>query len=199
MKLFRILTMGCVVGLSAAGASGNEVISNDLVVNSSACFGIGCEVGEVFGFDTLRLKSATPQIFFDDTSSTGTFPNQDWALGISDDDSAAPSYFFIRNATSNLNALVISQDGDLAIGAGAEMVPGAISVGDLGSERRVSFVADATDDTDAVNLRQFQTFQESALDSVGGEVIELDNRLAGLEVRLMELMDRLEAVADKVK
>lgn len=186
------------VGVSTL-ASADQVINDDLIVNSSLCVGAECIDGEAFGFDTIRLKSATPRILFDDTSTSGSFPNNDWLLGISDDGTATPSHFFIRNVTTNFNAIVISPDGDLAIGAGAEMVPGAISVGDLGSERRVSFVADATDDNDAVNLRQFQDFQASALETVDSEVQELDNRLSGLESRLSGLMDRLEAVAAKVE
>ena len=184
---------------AAAQTSASEVISGDLTVYNSACFGAGCIEGEAFGFDTIQLKSATPQILFDDTSSAGSFPNQDWSVGISDDGTALPSHFFIRNVTSGLNVLLISPDGDAAIGAGAELVPGAVSVGDLGSERRVSFVADATDDNDAVNLRQFQTFQTDALESAGGDVAALDDRVSALEERLVALIARLEVVAGKIK
>ena len=179
-------------------AVADEVISDDLIVSGSLCAGSECIDGEDFGFDTLRLKSPTPQILFDDTSATGSFPNNDWMVGATDDGTATPSRFFIRNMTNSVNSLLISSEGDLALGAGAELVEGAISVGDLGNERRVTYVADATDDSDVVNLRQFEAFQTTALETVDTEVQALDERLEGLESRLSELMDRLEAVAAKV-
>jgi len=68
----------------------------------------------------------------------------------------------------------------------------------LGTERRVTFVADAVDDSDAVTLAQFNTFKATATASVSDEVDALDARLAGLESRLTDLVDRLEAVAAQI-
>ena len=93
---------------------------------------------------------------------------------------------------------MISAEGDIALGAGAEVVADAISVGDLGTERRVTFVADAVEDSDAVTLAQFNTFKTTEMAPVSDEVAALDARLAGLESRLTDLVDRLEAVAAQI-
>ncbi|WP_166267770.1 hypothetical protein [Marinobacter caseinilyticus] len=197
MQKSHVLACALLLALPVA-ALADEVINDDLIVPFSTCVGADCVDGEAFGFDTLRLKSPSPQILFDDTSNSGSFPNQDWSIGITDGGLAVPTWFFIKNVTNNLDALVISADGDVALGAGSELVEGAVSVGNLGSERRVTFVADAVDDSDAVNLGQFQTFQATALATVSTEVSDLDSRLAGLESRLTDLVERLDAVAAKV-
>jgi chaperonin cofactor prefoldin len=59
-------------------------------------------------------------------------------------------------------------------------------------------VADAVDDSDAITLAQFNTFKTTATASVSDEVDALDVRLAGLESRLTDLVDRLEAVAAQI-
>ena len=176
----------------------DEVIVDDLIVDGSLCAGEDCVVDAEFGFDTLRLQSPTPQSLFQDTSTSASFPTQDWMMGITDGGSAMPSSFFIKNLTSQLDSLVISADGDVALGAGSEVVVDAISVGDLGSERRVTYVADAVDDSDAVTLGQFDAFKATATASVDTEVEALEARLEGLETRLTDLVNRLEAVAAEI-
>ena len=41
---------------SAGPANADQVINDDLIVVGSECVGFDCASGEVFGFDTLRLK-----------------------------------------------------------------------------------------------------------------------------------------------
>lgn len=197
MRNFFFLASAIALTLPALSHA-DEVISDDLIVNGSLCAGSDCVANEDFGFDTLRLQSSAPQIMFQDTSSSASFPSQDWVMGITDGGSAMPSSFFLKNLTSELDVLVISPEGDVALGSGAEVVADAVSVGDLGSERRVTFVADAVDDSDAVTLAQFNEFQTTATASVSTEVDALETRLAGLETRLSDLVDRLEAVAAKI-
>ena len=177
----------------------DEVIADDLIVQGSLCAGVDCVEDVDFGFDTLKLQSANPQILFQDTSNSSSFPTEDWVVGVTDGGSAIQSSFFIQNLTQGLNALVISADGDVALGAGAEIVEDAVSVGDLGSERRVTNVDDAVDDTDAVTLAQFNVFKGEATVSVSTEVDALDARLLALESRLSDLVDRLEAVAAEIE
>ncbi|AOY89487.1 hypothetical protein BKP64_15650 [Marinobacter salinus] len=197
MRIHYLLVPALFLSLPAIA---DEVISDDLIVNNeSLCVGVDCVPDADFGFDTLALKSPTPQIVFQDTSNSSAFPTEDWMVGITDGGSATQTSFFIRNLTQGLDALVISADGDVALGAGAEIVADSVSVGDLGSERRVSHVADAVDDTDAVTLAQFNVFKASATGSVSTEVDALDSRVAELEGRLADLVDRLEAVAAKVQ
>jgi len=55
------------------------VIADDLIVQGSACVGLDCVNGEVFGFDTIRLKENNTRIQFDDTSGAG-FPTNNWQI-----------------------------------------------------------------------------------------------------------------------
>jgi hypothetical protein len=197
MRKFFVLASTLAVSLPVLSHA-DEVVTDDLIVQGSLCAGGDCVVDAEFGFDTLRLHSPTPQILLQDTSVSANFPTEDWLLGITDGGSALPSSFFIRNLTSQLDSVVLSAEGDVALGAGAEVVADAISVGDLGTERRVTFVADAVDDSDAVTLAQFNAFKATATASVSDEVDALDARLAGLESRLTDLVDRLEAVAAQI-
>lgn len=50
------------------------VIADDLIVQGSACVGLDCVDGEVFGFDTIRMKENNTRLQYDDTSTTAGFP-----------------------------------------------------------------------------------------------------------------------------
>lgn len=195
MQYPRLLCAGILLSVTVAGHS-DEVINDDLVVTGSTCVGIPCVDGENFGFDTLKLKSDRPGILFEDTSSSGSFPSNDWRVGISDDAAAVPASFFIRDVTNGITALLITPAGDVALGAGSAPEAGTVSIGSPGNERRVSHVADAVQDTDAVNLRQFQAFQETAATEIQTEAGEFDDRLGKLENRIDNLSDRVEAISD---
>src|SRR5207237_8729340 len=47
----------------------DDVISDDLIVQGSACVGLDCVNNESFGFDTVRLKENNTRLQFDDTST----------------------------------------------------------------------------------------------------------------------------------
>lgn len=197
MGALRLIAGGLAMTLTVV-ASADEVILDDLIVPFSMCVGSDCVDGEDFDFDTLRLKSPTPQIHFWDTSNTASFPIEDWSMGITDGGTASRTSFFVRSETASQDVLVISPDGDVALGAGAGLVEGAVSVGNLGNERRVSHVADAIDDSDAVNLRQFEAFQATAEATAQQDIEALNNRLDGFEARMTAMLDRLDRIADKV-
>lgn len=117
MKAPYLLTAAILVSVPVVATS-DELILDDLIIQKSLCVGVDCVVDADFGFDTLVLKSANPRLVFQDTSSSASFPTQEWVIGITDGGSAMPSSFFIKNLTDNLDALVISADGDVALGAG---------------------------------------------------------------------------------
>ncbi|MFZ9055506.1 MAG: hypothetical protein ACO2ZL_06840, partial [Flavobacteriales bacterium] len=54
--------------------------SDDVIVNGSLGVGLDMVVGYNFGFNTVVLKENNVRIKFDDSSSSGSFPNQDWTL-----------------------------------------------------------------------------------------------------------------------
>lgn len=183
----------------------DEVILDDLIVNGgdtgSLCVGTPCMDGEEFGFDTIRVKSETPRIHFDDTSVSAEFPQIDWLMGIEDNDDSNPSYFFLQELNSGLTTLILEpgEAGGVALGAGATVEAGAVSVGAIGDERKVSFVAEGTEDTDAVNLAQFNTFAADTAANVTAEAAALDaqiddmnTRMDALDTRLDELLQRID-------
>jgi hypothetical protein len=67
-------------------------------------------------------------------------------------------------ATQNLS---FAGDGNgVTLGRGSEVVDGAVSVGSDGAERQVKQVADAVEDDDLVNMRQFSTLTSVSLSAV---------------------------------
>ena len=53
-----------------------------------------------FGFDTIVLRENNLRIFFDDTSTTGSFPRNDWRIIINSSANGGGSYFAIQDATA---------------------------------------------------------------------------------------------------
>ena len=55
-----------------------QTIATDLIVQGSECVGFDCVSSESFGFDTQRYKENNLRIHFNDTSSSASFPSNDW-------------------------------------------------------------------------------------------------------------------------
>ena len=60
-------------------AKPDDVIPDDLIVQGSACVGLDCVNGEVFGFDTIRLKENNTRLQVEDPSAAG-FPLNNWQI-----------------------------------------------------------------------------------------------------------------------
>jgi len=165
-------------------AAADQVILDDLIILGSQCVGLGCEADVDFQFDTLRLRSDNPLIRFQDTSSSAQFPTRDWTMGAAEN-AANVSVFSVKDANSDISVLQLTatEDGGVALGAGAELVQNAVSVGTAGSERRITHVADAVDPTDAVNLGQLQLFEAG-----------IDPQLTALEDAMLDIIARVDAL-----
>ncbi len=85
----------------------DQVIADDLIVQGSACIGLDCVNGESFGFDTLRLKENNLRIRFDDTSSSASFPNNDWQLIANESSNGGLNKFSIEDATAGRTPFTI--------------------------------------------------------------------------------------------
>ena len=85
----------------------DQVIPDDLIVQSSTCTGFDCVDGESFGFDTLRLKENNLRIHFDDTSSSAGFPANDWRIIANDSASGGANKFAIEDSTAARNPMTI--------------------------------------------------------------------------------------------
>lgn len=108
-----------------AGAAKDAVVPDDQIVQGSLCVGLACVNGESFGSDTVRLKEDALRIHFEDTS-TGTFPGNDWRIGINDSADGGVSRFYVEDATAARilfsvaagapeNSLVIDSQGRIGL------------------------------------------------------------------------------------
>lgn len=181
-KHFFMLTITSASVVFSATANSDQVIVDDLIVNGSVCIGPDCADLEDFGFDTVKLKADNPLIMFDDTSSSGSFPSNDWSTGITDNAQGGPADFVIKDATADIAVMVLQagSTGGVALGAGSTVEQNAISVGATGNERRIIHVADGENPTDAMNMSQFNA-----------QAATLNDRIDAINVRITDLLDRV--------
>ena len=138
--LIRIVLVSVFL-LGSGIAMADQVILDDLIVDGSGCVGFDCVNGESFGFDTLRLKENNLRIHFEDTSSTGSFPSNDWRIAINDSSNGGANYFAIQDATNSrtpftieanapANALYVEDYGRIGLGTAIPYVELHIVDGD---------------------------------------------------------------------
>jgi hypothetical protein len=101
---FLVEAGAIVVPKPAAGSPRNvtaadQVILDDLIVKGNECIGTDCVNNETFGSDTLRIKTLTPRIKLDDTSSSPGFPFNDWQITANDPDTGGANKFSIDDIT----------------------------------------------------------------------------------------------------
>ncbi len=137
---FRIAGGALVVpGAEAAGASDtdlqtrDQVFLDDLIVDGSACIGQDCVNGESFGFDTLRLKENNLRIKFQDTSSSSSFPTNDWQITANDSANGGAEKFSIDDidggktpftilASAPSHSLYVNASGNVGLGTSTPVV-----------------------------------------------------------------------------
>ncbi|OUS41223.1 hypothetical protein A9R00_02050 [Oleispira antarctica] len=109
------------------------VVLDDHIVDGSQCVGFDCVNGESFGFDTLRLKENNIRINVEDTSSSASFPGNDWRLVFNDSANGGSNYFAVEDSTAGKtafkveaaapsNTLVVESTGDVGIGTANPVV-----------------------------------------------------------------------------
>ncbi|HPF72289.1 MAG TPA: hypothetical protein PLX09_01665 [Xanthomonadaceae bacterium] len=109
------------------------VHADDVIAQGSICAGTDCVNNESFGFDTIRLKENNLRIKFDDTSSSGSFPNRDWQLTANDSANGGANKFSIDDITGGRtpftieagapsNSLYVDDGGRLGLGTSAPVV-----------------------------------------------------------------------------
>jgi len=135
-------------------ATPDDVIPDDLIVQGSACVGLDCVSGEVFGFDTIRVKENNTRIQFDDTSAAG-FPTNNWQIRANSSAGGGTSFlgFVDQGATGN------SETGTIVFEVDAGAPANSLRVGSTGKVglRTATPVLDlhiASGDTPAHRLEQ---------------------------------------------
>ena len=104
-----------------------QVFTQDVIIQGSLCVGIDCPTTQSFGFDTQILKENNLRLYFDDTSSSASFPSNDWRLVANGSNNGDPAYFSIQDATAGrdpfriiagapVNSLWVDAQGDVGIG-----------------------------------------------------------------------------------
>jgi hypothetical protein len=144
----RFLLSKIVVGLIpilifsfSSSVRADQVILDDLIVDGSACVGQDCVNGESFGFDTLRLKENNLRIKFQDTSTSASFPTNDWQLTANDTNNGGQNKFsiddidggktpFTIEAGAPSHSLYVDDGGRIGFGTSTPVVELHVKDGD---------------------------------------------------------------------
>ena len=149
----------------------DQVIPDDLIVQGSACVGLDCVNGEVFGFDTIRVKENNTRFQFDDTSGAG-FATNNWQIRANGSGGGAASFlaFVDQGATGNSESGTIVFEVDAGASANALKVGSNSKIG-LRTATPVLDVHANTSDTPAIRLEQNNSggFSAQTWDIAGNE------------------------------
>lgn len=149
----------------------DDVIPDDLIVQGSACVGLDCVNGEVFGFDTIRLKENNTRLQFEDTSAAG-FPLNNWQIRANSSAAGGASFlaFVDQGAAGNSETGTIVFEVDAGAPANSVKVASNGKVG-LRTATPVLDVHANTSDTPAIRLEQNNSggFTAQTWDMAGNE------------------------------
>jgi hypothetical protein len=150
----------------------DQVIPDDLIVQGSACVGLDCVNGEVFGFDTIRTKENNDRIQFDDTSNSAGFPTNNWQIRANSSASGGANFlaFVDQGTTGNSETGTIVFEVDAGAPANALKVSSTGRVG-LRTATPVLDLHITTSDTPAHRLEQTSAggFTAQTWDIAGNE------------------------------
>lgn len=149
----------------------DDVIPDDLIVQGSACVGLDCVNGEVFGFDTIRLKENNTRLQFEDTSAAG-FPLNNWQIRANSSAAGGASFlaFVDQGAAGNSETGTIVFEVDAGAPANSMKVASTGRVG-LRTATPALDVHANTSDTPAIRLEQNNSggFTAQTWDMAGNE------------------------------
>ena len=135
------LSLGAVL-LMATSASAHFIgVGGNNSIDGSLCVGNDCVAEEAFGFDTIRLKENNLRLHFQDTSSSASFPPNDWRIIINDSTNGGASYFGVEDSSAGRipfrvsagarnHALFVDSQGDVGIGTSTPATDIDIKIGD---------------------------------------------------------------------
>lgn len=152
-------------------AKPDDVIADDLIVQGSACVGLDCVNGEVFGFDSIRMKENNTRIQFEDTSAAG-FPLNNWQIRANSSGAGGASFlgFVDQGAAGNSETGTIVFEVDAGAPANSLKVASTGKVG-LRTGTPALDLQITTSDTPAHRLEQTNAggFTAQTWDIAGNE------------------------------
>jgi hypothetical protein len=130
---FAALLLGA-TAIGGGPAAADQVFADDVIIQGSLCVGFDCVNNENFGSDTIILKENNLRIFFNDTSNTGSFPNNKWRLIANDSVNGGANYFAIEDSTAGrqifrvdagarANSIYVSSTGKVGFGTSTPVLP----------------------------------------------------------------------------
>jgi len=108
----------------------DQVIQDDSVIKGSLGVGVDSVNGENFGFDTIRLKENNLRINFVDTSSSSSFPGNDWQIVINDSSNGGSNYFAIEDSdgqTTPFKVMAGAPTGSIHVNSSGHVGFGTVS------------------------------------------------------------------------
>jgi hypothetical protein len=119
----------------------DHVIYDDLIVDGSFSVGNDSVNGYNFRYDTIVLRENNLRIFFDDTSGSSSFPNNDWRIIANSISNGGTSFFSIQDATAEkriftveagapAHSLYVEDAGQVGLGTSTPSVELHIADGD---------------------------------------------------------------------
>jgi hypothetical protein len=140
-KQLPVSIAAALLALGAGSANADIVHLDDVIIDGSLCVGFDCVNGEVFGFDTIRMKENNLRLNAEDTSNSASFPTRDWTLifndtsnggltrfSIQDDDAGRLPFTIEGNAPSN--SLYVEDGGRIGFGTSTPVVELHVTDGD---------------------------------------------------------------------
>ncbi|MDH7447523.1 hypothetical protein [Aquimarina sp. 2201CG14-23] len=105
----------------------DQVFADDLIVQGSMQVGTDATNGYNFGFDTFVMAENNLRMYFDDTSNSASFAQNDWRFTFNETTNGGANYFSVDDATANTvpfridagagnNAMRIEAGGNVGIG-----------------------------------------------------------------------------------
>ena len=107
----KFLFTASILSLIAATGQADQLISDTLVVDGPVVMGSDAQTGWNFGSDTLVLRQENLRIFFDDTTESSPYPENDWRIALNDTASGGANYFAIEDATAARTLFKIAAGG----------------------------------------------------------------------------------------
>ncbi|MEO9496879.1 MAG: hypothetical protein ABJI43_21420 [Roseobacter sp.] len=132
LKSRTALTAGALCVMTSNATADIQQL-DDVIITFSLCVGNDCVNGENFGFDTIRMKENNIRLHFNDTSTTASFPGNDWRIVANDADNGGSNYLAIEDSTAGripfrveggapANALHVDASGNIGLGTASPVV-----------------------------------------------------------------------------